>query len=397
MTTQTQTNPLYEALQGFSVIDCDTHYTEPPDLWTSRAPAKYRDQVPHLRRVNDADMWYVAGDIVLGPVGLTVVTEGGEKVLGKLGIRDFSVLERAAYEVGPRLQMMDRLGIHAQIVYPNASGFASAAFLRIPDEELRTLCTTIYNDAVAEWQAESGGRLFPQAILPFWDLDATLAEMRRCTEDLKLKGFTITDTPERVGLPDYGTAHWEPFWELANDLRAPLNFHIGSAGGGFSPFIDSPWPSMGRERKMAIGATCIYLDNARMISNLLFSGLFDRYPNLKLVSVESGIGWIPFVIEAAEYQLDEMCPNEGKALQRRPTEYFRDHIYACFWFEDYGPRVMMDKIGVNNILFETDFPHPTCLYPKSQEHLASILADLSEETRRRVLQENASELYGIPV
>jgi uncharacterized protein len=392
-------NPLTSVLEGIQVIDCDSHYTEPPDLWTSRAPARFRDRVPQLRRHGDEDWWFVDGDILLGTVGLTVVQRGGDKVLGKLGLHDFERLDEAAYDVKARLELMDRLGLFAQIVYPNASGFASANFLKVADPELRTECVRIYNDAVAEWQAASGGRLFPQGLLPFWDIDETLHEMRRCVEDLKLVGFTITDTPEKFDFPDYQTAHWDPFWELASELRTPLNFHIGSGGpkGAPSPFVSSPWESMGPERKMAIGAANIYIDNARMVTNLLYSDILERFPSLRFVSVESGIGWIPFILEACEYQWDEMVPTEVKHHQLRPTEKFRRHIYACFWFEDFGPRTAIERIGVKNVLFETDFPHPTCLYPRAQEHIANVLSDLAFDVRKAVLQDNAAELYGIQV
>jgi predicted TIM-barrel fold metal-dependent hydrolase len=199
-------------------------------------------------------------------------------------------------------------------------------------------------------------------------------------------------------LPDYGKPYWDPFWELCNDLRVPLNFHIGGDGRSDAESRRLiAWPSFGPEHQLALHGTMFLMSNASTIGNFIYSGLFDRYPNLKLVSVESGIGWIPFVLEALEYQYDEMVPAELKNLQRRPKEYFRDHWYACFWFEDFGPRALTEQIGPNNILFETDFPHPTCLYPKAQQHIADVLQDLKPEVRRRVLQDNAAELYGLTV
>jgi predicted TIM-barrel fold metal-dependent hydrolase len=127
----------------------------------------------------------------------------------------------------------------------------------------------------------------------------------------------------------------------------------------------------------------------------MLSGMFDRYPNIKLVSVESGCGWVPFIMEAAEYQWDEMAPDEAKLLKRRPHEYFKEHIFATFWFEDLGVKHFVEAIGPDNLLFETDFPHPTCLYPESQEHLARVLARLEPGVRQRVIQDNAVELYSI--
>ena len=388
--------PLKDVVGDAKVIDCDTHYTEPPDLWTSRAPATMKDRMPYMKTINGQSLWFVEGDRPWGMVGTTVVATGGVKVRGKLTLASFEEMDEAAYKVKPRLEVMDRMGVWAQIVYPNACGFGATKFLSIEDKGLQVECVKIYNDAVAEWQADSNGRLFPQGLLPFWDLDETLKEARRIKEELHLTGVTLTDRPEVFGQPDYGQSHWDPFWEMINEYQIPVNFHIGA---GLKTFVldDFAWGSFGPQRKLASIATLMYMSNAYMVNCFMLSGLFDRYPNLKLVSVESGCGWIPFVIEAAEYQWDEMAPDESKELQRRPTEYFKEHIYATFWFEDFGVKHFIESIGPNNLLFETDFPHPTCLYPESQAHLAQVLARLDPAVRRRVVQDNAVELYKIPL
>ena len=141
------------------------------------------------------------------------------------------------------------------------------------------------------------------------------------------------------------------------------------------------------------------MSNARVIVNFCMGNMFDRYPNVKIDSAESGIGWIPFVLEAIEYQLDEMVtdPAEVNLQARRPKEYFRDHVFVTFWFERVGPTKLLDDIGVNNVLVETDIPHPTCIYPGARERIAEVMAQLDPHTRRRVLQDNAAELYGLPM
>ena len=394
--TTTARVQLKDVVGDCKVIDNDTHYTEPPDLWTSRAPARYKDKVPHMKTVDGRSLWFVEGDTPWGMLGVTVINNQEGKVRGTLSLATFEEIAEAAYLVKPRLEVMDRMGVHAQIVYPNAGGFGATRFMAISDKELQVECVKIYNDAIAEWQAESNGRLFPQAMLPFWDLPATLKEIRRVTEELHLTGVTITDRSEAFGLPDYSQAHWDPFWELINDIELPVDFHIGS-GVKSLVMSDYGWSSFGPQRNLASVATVMYMDNAKMINCFMLSGLFDRYTKLKFVSVESGCGWIPFVLEAAEYQWDEMAPDECRNLQRRPTEYFKDHIYATFWFEDFGVKHFIEMLGADNLLFETDFPHPTCLYPESQEHLAQVLARLDPDSRRRVVQDNSVELYKLPI
>ena len=152
---------------------------------------------------------------------------------------------------------------------------------------------------------------------------------------------------------------------------------------------------MGEDQKLAIGAAMMYLTNARILANVIYSGLLERHPALRMVSVESGIGWIPFVLESLDHQLNETAPGTMDYLSMMPSEYFRRQMYACFWFEERDVVTMLPRVGVDNVLFETDFPHPTCLYPDSLEHAARSLEGVDAEVRRKVLQDNAAALYRI--
>ena len=306
---------------------------------------------------------------------------------------------------------MDTMGIYAAILYPNAVGFASNHIFAIEDIDVRTAVLEIYNDWLIDVQDESNSRLFPQAMLPIWDMDFTIAEMERLLRK-GMKGFTLTDKPEMLGMPELIDPYFSPMWDLFNESEAVANFHISSGArredGQNAQLVraglvggknDKVWDFFGPQRRMAISATQAYMSNVRIISNLCMSDLFDRYPRVKIVSAESGIGWIPFVLEALEYQLDQMVtdPRERSLQKRRPTDYFRDHLYATFWFETAGPSKLMAEIGVGNVLIETDVPHPTCLYPGAREHFAEVMGQLAPDVRRRVLQDNAAELYKLPI
>jgi predicted TIM-barrel fold metal-dependent hydrolase len=139
------------------------------------------------------------------------------------------------------------------------------------------------------------------------------------------------------------------------------------------------------------------MSNMRIIVNLCMSDLFDRFPKLKVVSAESGIGWLPFLLEFLEFLFDETVTNEEELAhaKRRPSEYFRDHIYAMFWFEQAAAKHTIDILGPRNILIETDIPHPASLYPGPRPHFAKVLADQDDHAVRRIMQDNAAELYRI--
>jgi predicted TIM-barrel fold metal-dependent hydrolase len=385
------------------IIDADSHFAEPADLWTSRAPAKFRDRVPQIRTVDGVTSWFLEGQFWTGLGGHTIA-KGQTKTLGTLCL-PYEEIDDAAWSVKGRLELMDKQGVYAAVLYPNSIGFASNALLGIEDVQFRNLCSAIYNDSLVDVQRESGGRLLPQAVLPIWDMDLTVKEMTRMA-DAGIVGFTVTDKPQLIGMPDLDDEYFAPMWSLANELGSVINFHIGSGAppnmGQQSPVAaatsDIYWQSFGPQRRLAILATQFYMSNVRIITNLCMSDLFDRYPNVKIVSAESGIGWVPFVLEAMEYQLDEMVtdPAERALQSRRPTEYFRSNVYVMSWFEHSAMKVL-DDIGVDNVMLMTDIPHPTCLFPNTRQYFADVTADLTPEVRRKIVQDNAARVYGITI
>jgi len=337
-----------ESFRDITVIDVDTHLTEPLDLWTSRAPAAWKDRMPQVHEVDGVPTWFIDGK----PFGLaqpsSCILEDGTKLLGA-GFRNLrhDQIDPGSSHVKPRLKVMDNTGIAAQIVYPNLLGFGNTKMTGL-DPELQLMTTTIYNDAMGELQAESGNRLFPMMLVPWWDMESALAEIKRCHK-MGLRGINTNADPQDAGLPDLGTAHWDPMWELCQDLKLPVNFHIGGSQTQNTWFGSTPWPSQGDDQKLAIGSAMMFISNARIISNLLLSGVCERFPTLQLVSVESGIGWIPALLEALDYQSLEMAPSARAQLKLKPSEYFKRQMHACFWFECDDITHAIKRIGVDNV------------------------------------------------
>jgi predicted TIM-barrel fold metal-dependent hydrolase len=296
-----------DIFQGIKVIDIDSHLSEPLDLWTSRATPKYRERVPQMRMLDGQWVWTIDRNRSMG-VGsaASVIYRDGSKAAG-IEFTDWQVDEvhPGCSRTKERLQFMDENGIWAQIVYPNVMGFAGqgrapmGAPRREPvDADLRLVCTRIYNDAMAEMQAESAGRLLPMALLPWWDIDLAVEEAERC-HAMGMRGVNINSDPQLHGMQDLSGEYWTPLWEFGSDKRLPVNFHIGASDSTMSWYGETPWPSLHPEEKLAVGGTMMFISNAKVILNLITSGLFERFPSLNFVSVESGIGWIPFILETA--------------------------------------------------------------------------------------------------
>jgi predicted TIM-barrel fold metal-dependent hydrolase len=391
-----------EAGSTIKIIDADTHLTEPWDLWTSRAPAAIRDRVPQVKDLNGQRCWVIDGDKSIGHgahPNSAILKEGGK-------VRDLDTFLKLRFEdvhtgsssIKERLQVMDDNGIHAQIVYPNILGFGGQAAAKV-DADLRLACVKIYNDAMAEIQEESGQRLFPMALLPWWDVAEAVKETERCVA-MGLKGININSDPHTVKddngnpIPDLGHEHWFPLWEVCEDRDLPINFHIGASETAIDWMGQQGWPSLSYDLRSGISGAMIFFNNGKVVSNLIYSGILDRFRKLKFVSVESGIGWVPFLMQALDYQLDEIA--ETKSFEKRPSEYFQSNFYACFWFEQGKDAAdMIRKVGVDNVLFETDFPHPTSLYPF--DDVDARMGDLTFEEKQKVLSLNSAKLYHIDV
>jgi uncharacterized protein len=384
---------------GRKVIDVDTHLVEPHDLWLKRAPAKFKERVPQVKVIDGVRSWVIDGDKILlkGAIPASTVTKENTKWPGLEFINhQFEEVHPASHSTRERVLMMDDMGISAQILYPNILGFGGQNAVKV-DEELRLVSVQIFNDAMAEMQRESGERIFPMALIPWWDVDLSVKEIERAHR-MGLKGININSDPHYLiradgsRLPDLGQDHWDPMWEACTALDMPVNFHIGASEQSMDFVGAQGWPGLHYDMRAALGGAMLFINNGRVMGNLILSGLLDRFPKLKFVSVESGIGWIPFLLEAIDYEYKETGANVAK-LQRLPSEYFASNFSACFWFERRDLTRQIRAVGVDNVLFETDFPHPVCLYPV--DDMDKAMAGLTEEEKVKVLSGNAQRVYNI--
>ena len=383
------------ALDGLKVVDADTHLTEAHDLWTKRAPAAYRDRVPRVEEVDGQPTWVVDGGVLGHAGGGGVIARDGSKGRALEALYEWTIdqIHVAAYDPAARIEIMDESGIWAQVMFPNAIGLGGQGLSSVvEDERLRLLCVQIYNDAMAEIQAGSKDRLLPMPVLPAWDVDACVREAGRVA-DLGLRGVNLTSDPQDLGAPDLANRAWDPLWEACSALHLPVHFHIGASLTTMTYFGTYPWDSQPEDTKLAIGGALLFIGNARVVANIILSGMLDRHPDLKMVSVESGVGWIPFILGALDYEMSENAPRDLEKLGMMPSEYFRRQLYATFWFEKGDVPALISSVGEDNVLFETDFPHPTCLYPDPLGTVADKLSGLTPEVQRKVLGENAARLY----
>jgi predicted TIM-barrel fold metal-dependent hydrolase len=301
---------------------------------------------------------------------------------------------KATYDAEARLEYMDQVGIWSMALYPNVGGFGSQAFLGLKDPELMLACVRAYNDFVLDWISPNPRRFIPIMATPFWDVEASVKEIERCAK-LGHRGILFSGAPQSHGMPILANRHWDPLWQAAVDCDLPVSFHIGAGtfDDGFSP---ERMEATGAGGTNGVVAISLFLDNGKQLTDLLFSGVLPRFPELRILSVESGVGFLPFLLEACDYTFDYgQVRRDRPEFKLKPSEYFARQVYGCYIFEEKGPREAIESIGADNILFETDYPHPVSLFGNVREKIDAALGDVSVEARQKVLFGNAAKLYKV--
>lgn len=385
----------------YDVIDVDTHVTEPADVWTSRVASKWRERVPHIERIDGKDLWVIDGKKSAGPGAFSIAGYDGRPP--DEFPPTYAEIAPSAYDPKARLEHMDREGIYAQVLYPNVGGFGSQNFLRMNEPELMLACVRAYNDFLTEWASLAPKRLLPVTALPFWDVAESVAEVQRCGQRGH-RSVLFPSQPQDFGQPSLANRHWDPVWAAAQELGQPISFHIGSqAGLGVKKGeFRKEAAAIGLKAQFARISALAFIGNALGISEIICGGVCHRFPHLNFVSVESGASWVPGLIEGLDWQWHNVgVAREHPEYELLPSEFFRRQIYACFWFErDLLPRAA--ELYPDNVLYETDFPHPTSMSPgpatpaqHPRAYAAEALATLPEEIVRKLLHDNAARIYHV--
>jgi uncharacterized protein len=390
---QMSTVPLCER---YAVADVDSHIIEPPDLWTSRIPAKWGDQIPHVRwhERRQEEYWYVGNRKLYG-VG--AFAQAGWSEFPPSHPPRMSEALPAAVDPKARLAYMDEHGIYYQLLYCNILGFHSHVFLQEMDPQLAVECVRAYNDWLTEFASADPRRLIPMMMLPFWDIEASVAEMKRAYE-MGHKGVLFAARYDKVGLPRLIDDHWEPLLAQAQEMGLSLNFHVG-----FLASSDDLKGAVDQSKKLDFTreSSLVLLGNAQNVAEVVLSGVCHRYPDLNFVSVENGAGWLPFLGESMDWQWLNVGAHKDYPDRLLPSEYMKRQIYGMYWFERQAMRAVLDQLE-DNLMFESDFPHATSLSPgpasespSPRQVIETSLAGVPEHVVGKVLQGTATRLYNL--
>lgn len=386
------------------VFDVDNHVTETADIWTDRMSPKWGDLIPHTNTVDGVQYWFI-GDKKLATVTassfMRLNPDTGERVrqppsggfFADGGYRD---LHPSSYDPRARLAAMDELGVRAAVLYPNLNLVVSDLHEHVDDPEYKIEVIRAYNDWLVEWASVDPERLIPVALVAYFDAAAAAEEVYRCKE-LGHRGLVMTGMPQKHSKPPLAHPYWAPLWKAAEDTSMSVGFHVGANEGIMEKYVNPERLAAEGSRRMgARTVTEAFLDNASTMNDLLLSGILPKYPGLKFVMVETGLGWVNFCLESADYHfrrygVGEDCPE----FTELPSHYFRRQVYTTYWFEQMYP-FHIDTVGADRIMFETDYPHSTSLDAEDVSWaLNSGMAEISEEDKHKILWANAADLYGV--
>ena len=370
-------------MAGYRVISSDNHIIEPPDLWTDRIAPRFKERAPRMVPEKDGrDFWYCDGRRIKGVTFQPGVRFEAPQKLVPSGA--FESVTPGAYIPDEHVKDMDIDGIDVSIVYPTLG----LILFRVPDGELLTDVFRAYNDWMAEFCGPFPRRLKGIGMVNVDDVQVAVLELERCA-NMGLASAMISVYPSES--QPYNSPLYEPLWAAAQDLRMPLSFHIGTNRLGVDelcPPVDPSTPSYQCNRDHWVRAS---------LAHLIYTGVFERYPELRVGAVEHELGWIPYFMERLDYYYTQTAIGINSYRYEEdmlPSDYFRRNVFVGFQEDLSGIR---DRhiIGVDLLHWGSDYPHVESTFPRSREILEEILMDCTEEEKAKIAGGNAARVYNL--
>ncbi len=372
----------------YTIISVDDHLVEPPHMFAGRLPAALQDLAPKVVETEEGhEVWEFDGQIYF-QVGLNAVV-GRSRQDWKVEPTRFDEMRPGCFDIDARIRDMDINGIWASINFPSQiTGFCGSVFSRCSDPELGLAVTRAWNDWLfEEWYSPYPERIIPLGITFLADPEAGAAEIRRNAA----RGFVsvaLPEQPHRIGYPSLHSGYWDPIVQACAETGTVISLHVGSAGMA-AMADDSPM--------VQLGATLFGQMSLSSCADWLWSRYPVKFPDLKIAMSEGGIGWVAMLIDRLENIVDRS--GYGKQFSKdglRPAEVLRRNFWFCT-IDDPSTICTRETIGVENICFETDYPHGDGTWPDSQDVFERFYGDLPADEIAMISHENAAALFRHPL
>lgn len=375
-------------LEDMVIISVDDHISEPPHLFSNHLSGPALASAPQFKeKSNGSNYWDYQG-IKMASVALNGVIGRPKKEYGMEPTR-LDQLRKGCWDPAARVQDMDVNGIASSLNFGTLIGLDGLMFCTAPDKTYAVQHVQAYNDYHwHEWCEAHPGRFIMNGILPAWDIDATVAEIKRMA-NLGCTSVSFNENPTKRGLPSVHNSYWEPLWKACADTDMTINLHIGAGNPSIHASDESPIEAWITTMPMSVSVG---------LSDWLHLEALHRYP-LKIAMSESGIGWIPYLLERADYANYQHTAwtHSGSYLNgKKPSQVYKEHFYSCFIDDAYGCR-NLDLVGEDQVCYEVDYPHSDAPWPDAPEILWKSVSQLSDYLIDKVTHLNAMKLYRFPL
>jgi predicted TIM-barrel fold metal-dependent hydrolase len=372
-------------LEDMILVSVDDHVVEPRDMFERHAPAKFGDRLPRLiTNERGIERWVWEGDET-GSGGLNAVVTWPKEQWGTDPV-SHAEMRPGCYDIHQRIVDMNVNGVAASLNFPTYARFSGAFFASAADKELAAAGVRAYNDwHIDEWCAAYPSRLMPLAIPMSWDVDLTADEVRR----IAAKGchaICFTENPADMGLPSLHTGYWDPFFAACSDTGTVVCIHIGSSG---------LLPTTSDDAPIDIPVTLATMQTMRPMMDFLFSDVLWNFPDLRIALSEGGAGWLPYTLDRLDRHVRNHQWTGHRYTDVLPSEMFRKHFLSCV-ISDPAGLSMRDRIGIDTIAIETDYPHSDSQWPSAPETFWSDFqaAQMTDDEIDKVTHENALRFFG---
>ncbi len=373
------------------VISADSHMMEPADLWLERLDNKYKDRAPRVIQDYQGKKGYffVVEGIRPFPVAGGFAAGNKPEDLPKAWEKGYEGCRPSGWDPVERIKDQDVDGVEGEVLYTTLG----MSLFGLDDPEFQQACFATYNDWVAEFCSHNPKRLFGIALISLEDVQAGAKELERCAQK-GLRGAMIWGSPPREH--PYSSPEYDPFWAAAQDLRIPVSLHVVTSKKG------------NQEKKTSAGAEAkprperrgvtqsVYMrlihEVQQSITDIIFSGVLERFPKLIVVSAENDSGWLPHYMYRADHAWEKFRFFEKEPLPMPPSEYIKRQLYATFQDDPIGPSTW-DYFGADNYMWASDFPHTDSTWPHSQEVIKKDFAKVPPEVTQKIVADNAIRLY----
>ncbi len=363
------------------LISVDDHVSEPGDLFDRHLPAELKPKAPRLEHMNGADYW-VYEDMVKPNPALNAVVGRPREEYG-MEPQSYDQIRPGNYDIHARIGDMNVNGIASSICFSSLGEMDGSTFSRAKDRKTALRMIQAYNDwHIDEWCAAYPGRMIPLALIPLWDAGLAAEEVRRVAKK-GCHAIAFPDNPAAKGFDSVHDESWYPLWQACNENRVVINCHIGT--GSTPPHASDKTP-------INAWITVMPMSVSNAAADWLHMEALHQFSDLKIALSEGSIGWIPYLLERAEFSNEQHIWTRMNWHGRTPSQVFRDHFLCCFLVDKFGLKNYED-IGEDIIMYENDYPHSDCVWPTAPEFLWDSVKDLPERVINKVTHENAMREY----